>query len=475
MSVVEPDDFESLPQARSSAYDRLRRLPLGTRSPSAERHGEAPDLVEPQASEGRGEDLAGLERRLLGAPAPELSLKQRLERLAAAAGRRQPTRPRAAALEELVQGQRVANAAGEFFLIESDVALDSFHGQLSLSRLRLLAADSVKVLTGEPALDSFDLSNAVFLDTETTGLAGGTGTAAFLIGIGFVDGDRFRVRQYFMRDYHEEAALLSGLAQELRRFRQVVTFNGKLFDLPLLETRYRLCRDSYPLSGAAHFDLLHPARRLWKRRLESCRLQSLEVGLLGLRRRGDVPGELIPNLYFDYVRRRDARALMAVFEHNRIDIVSLFALSVLACQWVEQDLAEDPRDWLSLGRVLERADAGTRARQAYERALESRDGNVRVSALMRLASAARRDGRLDEARVLWEEAAAEGHWRACRDLAVHHEHRTRRLNEALGWVERGLACVAQAGVSEVVAGFERRRRRLRRRLQAHVAAVATLS
>src|SRR6185295_326430 len=150
-------------------------------------------------------------------------------------------------------------------------------------RLRALETDAAAVLSGEAELAGFDLSRAAFLDTETTGLAGGTGTAAFLIGLGFVEDERFVVRQYFMRDYHEEAALLRGLAEDLARFRHLVTFNGRTFDIPLLESRYAMNRERFPLGKARHFDLLFPARRLWKARLESCRLQVLEAALLGFR------------------------------------------------------------------------------------------------------------------------------------------------------------------------------------------------
>ncbi|HEX6739383.1 MAG TPA: ribonuclease H-like domain-containing protein, partial [Vicinamibacteria bacterium] len=341
-----------MPLTLRDRLDRLRREP-------------PPGPLEPAPGPPLQKDtgeLDRLEQRLLGQVQAELPLRERLMRLAAAAarGRGAPAVERAAApppvpLEELVAGARVANERGEFFRIEDDVHLETHHGAVPLSRFRLPAPGSVEVLAGDAGLDGFDLSRAVFLDTETTGLAGGTGTAAFLVGIGFVDGDRFRVRQYFMRDYHEEPALLHGLAEDLARFTHVVTFNGKQFDLPLLETRFHLARERYPLRAAPHLDLLHPARRLWKRRLASCTLQHLEQDLLGLWRRGDVAGSEIPQLYFDYVRRRDARAMARIFRHNRTDVVSLAALAVVACQWVEEERAEDPRDVLSLARVLERA------------------------------------------------------------------------------------------------------------------------
>jgi hypothetical protein len=434
----------------SSVGDRLRKL----RRPDA-------SLSAPPVG-----DLDGLERSLLGEVDEDgLTLKQRLERLVAVTARG-AVRPSAKPLEELVQGHRVENERGEFFLIENDLHLETRHGDAPLSRFRTLVPGSVGILTGESDLDTFDLARAVFLDTETTGLAGGTGTAAFLVGIGFVEGDRFRVRQYFMRDYHEEPALLAALAEELRRFSFLVTFNGKMFDVPLLETRFRLDRARFPLSEAPHLDLLHPARRLWKTRLESCRLQVLESEILGVRRHGDIPGEAIPGIYFDYVRRRDARAMARVFEHNRIDIVSLAALSVAACRWVEEGSAEDPRDVLSLARVLERARLYERSETQYRRAVASDRGALRVAALLRLASRAKRAREHTRAAELWQQAAAGGDLLALRELAIHHEHHSRDLAACLDAIERGLAALAARGETGCRLGgdFERRRARVSRKV-----------
>jgi uncharacterized protein YprB with RNaseH-like and TPR domain len=444
--------------------------------------------------------LGRLERSLLGAEAEDgVSLRERLQRLVQVAARRDRSRgvspvplagddswppmeadaflpdlrdPDTAGLrlplEELVQGMRVENERGEFFLMENDVHLEAFQGQVPLSRFHSIKPETVGILTAEEGLEHFDLRSAVFLDTETTGLAGGAGTAAFLVGLGYVEGDRFRVRQYFMRDYHEEGALLHALAADLARFERVVTFNGKMFDLPLLDARFRLNRGRFPLRSTPHFDLLHPARRLWKLRLESCRLQSLEVGLLDLRRSGDIPGELIPQVYFDYVRRRDARALKRIFDHNRQDIVSLAALAILACQWVEEGRAEDPRDVVSLARVLERAQLFDRSETEYRRAIECAEGPVRRQALLRLAFRAKRSGDYDVAVALWQEAAAGGAAEACRELAVHHEHRSRDLASALAAIEHGLLLVrAQVEPSErrMAVGFSRRRERVQTKIE----------
>jgi uncharacterized protein YprB with RNaseH-like and TPR domain len=415
-----------------------------------------------------------LERELLGpaavaVPDEYLPLKARLERLVAAATRQERRRgPAPVPLEELVEGMRIENVRGEFFLVESSVHLEIRHGDVPLSRFHAIEPGTIGVLTAEPELESFDLRRAVFLDTETTGLAGGAGTAAFLIGLGWVDGERFRVRQYFMRDYHEEGALLHALAEELERFERLVTFNGKMFDVPLLDARFRLNRGRFPLAGAPHLDLLHPARRLWKARLESCRLQSLEAELMGLRRHRDIAGEDIPHVYFDWVRRRDARMLARVFEHNRQDIVSLAALAVLACQWVEDGQAEDARDIYSLARVLERGRLYARSEAEYERALAAGSDLVRGPALLRLAWRAKRSGEHERAARLWTEAGEAGEVEGWRELAMHYEHRSRELQRALEAVERGLALVEPLASRDRRAwhqaeGLVRRRRRLLRK------------
>ncbi len=380
----------------------------------------------------------------MGAVGEDLPLKQRLERLVAAASRGRgaseavsPEGP-VRGLEEIVQGCRVENQRGEFFLIEDALPLETFHGDVCLSRFRSLEPEAVRILAGEPGFDGFDLREAVFLDTETTGLAGGTGTAAFLIGVGYVDDDRFRLKQYFMRDYHEEAALLRALGEDLSGFSRVVTYNGRMFDLPLLEARCRLNRERFPLAEAVHLDLLHPARRLWKARLESCQLAHLESALLGVQRGGDIPGSQIPGLYFDYVRRRDARAMAAVFKHNRIDVLSLAALTVHACQWVQLGWAEDARDVYSVARVLERAALHERSDAEYRRAIQAGAGTLQVAALLRLAARMKRAGDHVEAAELWRVAANAGSHEALRELSIHHEHRTRDWPAALGLVEEAL-------------------------------------
>jgi tetratricopeptide (TPR) repeat protein len=186
---------------------------------------------------------------------------------------------------------------------------------------------------------------------------------------------------------------------------------------------------------------------------------------MGLRRTGDIPGEEIPQVYFDWVRRRDARMLAKVFEHNRQDIVSLAALAVLACQWVEEGRAEDPRDVYSLARVLERARLYDRSEAEYRRALDLGPGALRGATLLRLAWRAKRSGEHERAARLWAEAGEAGEVEGWRELAMHHEHRSRDLDAALLAVERGRGLVEGARGRDprawhLAVGFERRLQRL---------------
>ena len=363
---------------------------------------------------------------------------------------------------------RVENERGEFFLVENDVPpRDAATATCRCRRFHAVAPDTRRRADRRAGARARSTCGAaVFLDTETTGLAGGTGTAAFLVGVGFVDGDRFRVRQYFMRDYHEEAALLHALAEDLARFDRLVTFNGKMFDVPLLEARYRLNRARFPLAAAPHLDLLHPARRLWKARLESCRLQSLEAELLGVR----APRRRRP------ARRSRASTSTTCAAATRAPWRASSSTTgwtssrwprsrSLACQWVEEARAEDPRDVFSLARVLERARLYERCEAEYRRALAAGAGAAargrRCCAWPRAPSARATTTRAAE---LWAAGGARratgglcASWRSTTSTAAATSQRRSRA------VERGSLGRARGARPARLAPGRGARRRLRRR------------
>jgi len=286
-------------------------------------------------------------------------------------------------------------------------------------------------------------SRCLFLDLETTGLAGGAGTYAFLVGLAWFDGCAFRVRQFFLAAYGAERVLLQAVRDLAREMGTIVTYNGKSFDLPVLETRYVLNRMETPFAEKPHVDMLHHARRLWRGspddESEGVRLTTIERTLCGHRRDGDVPGFEIPARYFHFVRTGEARQLEAVLEHNRLDLMSLAVLTSRAAQLLEDGPVSSgaAREALGLGQIYERAGLPEEARAAFARAtgLPS-DPLTRAEALRALAVACRR------AR---DHAAAADAWRSILDLrgcpasiargaseamAVHHEHRLRDLRSA---------------------------------------------
>ena len=236
------------------------------------------------------------------------------------------TRPRRASPAATgIDGQEVTNDLGRFVLQEHVFDYRATHGTFPLDHLLSMPAQWIGDVSQGRA-DPAAVDRWAYLDTETTGLAGGTGTCAFLVGVGSVEESGFRVRLFFMRDYDEEGAMLHGLARHLARFDVLFTYNGKSFDVPLLETRYRMQRQRNPLAALGHVDLLHPARRLWSARMPNCRLATLEAAILGFARHGDIPGSLIPQRYFDFLRTRHGAPLGPVFHHNVRDILSLACL-----------------------------------------------------------------------------------------------------------------------------------------------------
>jgi uncharacterized protein YprB with RNaseH-like and TPR domain len=231
-------------------------------------------------------------------------------------------------IEEWANGEVVQNRFGEHFQTERRFPGHKQHGSVDIGSLAELPCDLMDALGGGE-VPTVPCERWAFLDTETSGLRIGPDTYAFLIGIGQITRAGFRLRQFFMRDYSEEPSLLAAVAEHLRQFDVLITYNGKTYDQPLLETRYRICRHTLPFGRLAHVDLLHGARRIWKLRCESCRLMELERQILGFQREGDLPGEMIPYVYFDYVRSQEACKMAPVFHHNAIDILTLACLTAI--------------------------------------------------------------------------------------------------------------------------------------------------
>ncbi|MEI7672449.1 MAG: ribonuclease H-like domain-containing protein, partial [Deltaproteobacteria bacterium] len=315
-------------------------------------------------------------------------------------------RGRGVPLEKLVPGQETTNEAGTFFCSSHLTGGSARHGRFCIRDLAPLDMDRLAVLGNDPALRGLDYRDSLFLDTETTGLAGGTGTVAFLIGLGWFEGDTFITRQLFARDYGEERAMLLGLRELAKGKRFLVSFNGKAFDANLLAARFIMNRMPDPLTGLPHLDLLHPARRLLSHRLANRRLGTLESAILGFEREGDVPGSEIPQRYFDWLRRRDGRLMADVFEHNRLDILSLAALAAHLAELLDPDgetALYHPGDRLAAARLFLDRECPADAVRLLDPLLGCANPETARDAARELSLHYKRAGQWPAAVVIWEE------------------------------------------------------------------------
>lgn len=379
-----------------------------------------------------------------------LSLSDKLKSLGVKTGVADLTPPKPKSvygIDSVVVGAFQPTPLGDAFFTEQIYAPDYCHGTAPIlcSAPRAL----ISQWANDSRLAEIPLSGFAFLDTETSGLSGGTGTYAFMVGIARFVEDQFVLRQFFMRDPAEEAAMLEAIAQFLAPAQALVTFNGKAFDAPLLTTRFRLHHIPVPYQGYAHLDLLPLARRLWRDRLESRALKYLEEHILGMTRSSEeVPGYEIPWLYFDYLRSGDARPLAGVFYHNAMDVVAMAALLAHVSDVMEDPYAgrvEHGIDFIALGKLFEDLGHWEAAARLFERGLQfgvtESDFGVAVK---RLSTLQKKRGDFDEALRLWEQAALSGHIYAHIEMAKYYEHKCRDVKSALKWTRSALEHVKGA-------------------------------
>ena len=339
-------------------------------------------------------------------------------------------------IEKVVTGEYWEMITGEVFCHEEFYPVDYIHGSKPLA-----PHDPIEVLcqwAGSHQLSLTDLQDFIFLDTETSGLAGGTGTYAFEVGLGRFTPEGFRLAQFFMRHPGEEPALLSGLNTFMDGMKAVVTYNGKSFDIPLLNTRYTLMGMDTPFSGIDHFDLLPLARRLWKIRLESRTLGNVENQILGVERgEEEVPGYMIPQMYFDYLRTQDARPMAGIFYHNAIDILSLaglFGHMAFLLDDPHSDRIQHGEDVVALARFFESMGEIPQAEALYQKALRADlPEEIYWDTVQRFSFLLKRKGEWQAAIALWEQAAGNEELYAFEEIAKYYEHQVKDIEEAHRW------------------------------------------
>lgn len=437
-----------------SVITRLHRL-TGENKPEEEqqkRHGRDRDEV---VSDLKRRIEAIMSRRPAG-PSPRVTADERLF---------DDGPPRE--LAEVIRGEVVLNDYGSCFVADDVLGESARHGARSIADMKDVDMNHLALLARDGRLAEMDPAGALFLDTETTGLAGGTGTTAFLVGLGWFDGSSLVTRQIFLRDFSDEGAALEVLYQALRERTFLVTFNGKAFDIGLLATRFIMSRRENPFDGIPHLDLLFPSRRLLGHRLDNCRLCTLEEKILDLRRNGDIPGFEIPGRYFEWLRRRDGRLMEDVFEHNRIDVVSMAALSAHLADLVQGDLRSRrvvQEDLLAAARLrLDRGDQGGGLR-ILEHLLAEEPGETALEAAKDLSLIHKRAGNWREAKILWERIIVErpADLFALQELAKWYEHHARDYERALDLVDQALAEHGSRNPFSRQALSHRRKRLLRR-------------
>lgn len=380
-------------------------------------------------------------------------------------------------LTTLLPGLRLEeNDEGACLVIDHVYPLAHEHGGRRVGDLLQFAPATAVPLCGDQRLADLRFQDFLFIDTETTGLAG-AGTFAFMVGVAFYDGNAFVSRQYFLRDHDDEPAMLHWLAGLLQEKTGLITFNGRSFDLPLIDRRYLLNRMGHMVGVTLempHLDLLPPARRLWRARLGSVALVELEKKLLALRRRqDDVPGWLIPRLYYDYLQHGDGRDMARVFYHNELDLISMAALAQqLLRQFHQPQPYDDARDLVSLGKWQRDLGLEAAAETNLRLALAQQDLPLEAyqRALALLADLLKRQERWLEAVELWQQAAVTSYddvW-AHVELAKYYEWRAHDLTQAQQWTEAALRLVnswSQAQASLVQTELAHRLSRIWRKKQ----------
>lgn len=387
---------------------------------------------------------------------------------------------------DVLGGRPIETAAGPCLAIDRRYEPDRRHGDVRIGECAVADDERLRLLDGVLEPPPAGAGRVIFLDTETTGLSGGAGTVAFLVGCGWFDLGAFQVRQFLLTGFAAERALLAAVSGFIAPDDLIVSYNGKTFDLPLMETRWLFHRMETPFADTRHFDMLHPARRLWRRRApvardlgavtddrdDDCSLGALERALLGFERVGDVPGFEIPSRYFQFLRTGDPRPLAAVLEHNRLDLVSLAAVVARGQRLVQGgvEACRDAAESLALGKLFDRAGRQVQAEACYRRASAEGDAGVRAEAWLRLALKWRRERQYGDAaeacRAILDLRTGRRSVDIARRfalelLAVHHEHRERDLEAAR---EFALAALDAAERPRWRQGVQYRLARLERKL-----------
>ena len=396
----------------------------------------------------------------------ELSVKEKLERLINLTG----------AKKEKPSPQKPSEPTPRepLLFLENPYPLETRYGKTRLADGLSIKGEVLYYLSKDESFTDLDLSSALFIDLETTGLAGGTGTVAFLVGMGYYRDNRFRVAQFFLGELGEEERMIKDLGRFFKEmdFQSVITYNGKAFDVPLLETRFIMHRQPYALTALPHLDLLFSARSLWKHKHESCRLFHLAQQIVEADRAEDIPAAEIPYRYFDYLRSGDYSLIEPILYHNQEDILSLLGLTIAAAKlFAAGQLPEvgeeiDAMDLIGVGKVFESAGEVEKSVEFFERGLAGNlPEELAVTIKRKLSYRFKQSADWEKAVSLWQDLSSVEDQLFCyRELAMYFEHKAKNLDEAKRAAEEGLTLAVNDSPT-YQQDFEHRLERLKEKIR----------
>jgi uncharacterized protein YprB with RNaseH-like and TPR domain len=397
----------------------------------------------------------------------DLSVKDKLERLISLTREEKAQKPKTPPFEPLKREP--------LQFIENPYPLDVKYGRVTLSSGLEIKGNILTCLSKESAFENLDLSTALFIDLETTGLSGGTGVIAFLVGLGFYKDDKFYVAQFFLGELAEEEKMIQELGQFFSQmnFKSVVTFNGKGFDMPLLETRFILHKQPFTLSELPHLDFLFPARSLWRHKHESCRLYHLAREVVEADRSEDIPSAEIPWRYFEYLNTGNFELIEPILYHNQEDILSLLGVIIVGSFFFsdeKKDKFSDAMDLFGAGRVMENVGEAEKSVHFFKRALEGGlSDELSLTAKKKISYYFKKNQEWKSAVSLWKEMTSsntQSKDQLCsfRELAMYLEHKEKKYEEARKIAEEGYVLSLDFS-SYFEKDFTHRRERLKRKIQ----------
>ncbi len=355
-----------------------------------------------------------------------------------------PPEDKPQAFDKVINGRWLDDVTKGVFIVEKDLPLGSPHGKILLDP----PLEFERLSRFVEISPNNTINNLLFIDTETSSLSSGTGSVVFVVGLAYFTRDHLKVIQLFLDSPRDELEFLAYMDAIMANFTTFVSYNGKSFDIPMLRSRFVMNRLPVQFGAYQHIDLLHIARRIWKLRLESRKLSDIEREILDYQRSSqEIPGWLVPQIYFDYLENADAEPLAGVFYHNEIDVISLAALFIHINNLLLNQLSEnerDSRDTVSVALSLSKLGILDLSEAFFKDGLEKDlPQNIRNDAARGLANSLRRQDRWEEAVEYWCTAAENDDYQACIELAKYYEHRARTYKTALQWAKQA-ARIAEA-------------------------------